>query len=339
MKKLRVAVLGYGYWGPNLVRNLYNIPDCEMVAVADRDQRQTEAVRKLYPVIETANEADEVICREDIDAVVVATPPSTHYPLAKKALMAGKHVLVEKPLTRASCEAEELVQIAKESNLTLMVDHTFIYSGAVRKIRDIIDSGELGDILYIDSVRINLGIFQQDVSVIEDLAPHDISIFDYLLNAKPVSVSATGIAPVSFGNHTPDSLVYGAIQYDSGVLAHFHLSWLSPVKIRRMLIGGTKKTVVYDHLEPDNQIMIYEKGLDLVEDGNRKRLLGERRLGDMYAPKVDQTEPLERLCNQFVKSALNGHSAPTDGDAGLRVVRVLESLNQSMRQNGAVIPL
>lgn len=339
MTKLRVAVLGYGYWGPKLVRNLYNNQFCELVAVADQDPKRVAGVSGMYPTVDPCDDAIKLIDRPDIDAVVVATPPSTHFALAKCALEKGKHVLVEKPLTETSADAAELVKLAEEKGLTLMVDHTFIYAGAVRKIRELIDSGDLGKVLYIDSVRINLGIFQSDVNVIEDLAPHDISIVDYLLDAKPKSASAIGIAPVSYQGKTPGSLAYAAIRFDSGLLAHFHLSWLSPVKIRKMLIGGSKKTVVYDHLEPDNQIMVYENGGDLTEEGERRRLLGEMRMGDLYVPKVDQVEPLEEVCRHFVECCIEGNPPITDGKAGLRVVKILEALGHSMEQEGAMIPL
>ena len=339
MTRLRVGVLGYGYWGPNLVRNLHKIEASEMVAVADRDPHRLSAAKSSYPSIEVMNDADTLLAREDIDAVVVATPPSTHYALAKKALENGKHVLVEKPLTRTTSEAEELVQLARSSRRTLMVDHTFVYCGAVRKIREIIESGELGDIWYVDARRVNLGIFQRDANVIEDLAPHDFSILDYVLNSEPKAVSATFIAPVANADKVPASLAYVTVRLDDDVLAHFHLSWLSPLKIRQTLIGGSKKMLVYDHLEPDHQVKVYDKGLEVVTEGDRRRLLGERRSGDLYAPKVDQTEPLELVCRHFVECALTGQPPLTDGISGLKVVRLLEATSESMRLGGKVIPL
>jgi predicted dehydrogenase len=339
MKKLRVGILGYGYWGPNLVRNLYKVSDCQVVAIADNDQRRLDAAVVAHPGLETSSDAQELLYRKDIDAIVVATPPSTHYLLASIALESGKHVLVEKPLSLNIDEAKSLIDMAKRHKLTLMVDHTFVYSGAVRMIRDIISSGELGDVWYVDAVRINLGLFQRDVNVIQDLGPHDFSILNYLIESDPKTVSAVGIAPVEYGSGTPISLAYLTVRLANGVLAQFHLSWLSPVKIRRMLIGGSQKTLVYDHLDPDHQIKIYDKGLETITEGDRRRLLTERRIGDMYAPKVDQTEPLEQMCQHFVECALSGKTPLSDGVDGLKVVRLIDATIQSLDQGGAVIAL
>jgi len=339
MADLRVGVLGYGYWGPNLVRTFFKTAGCEVVAVADSAPQRLAAARASYQSVELMDNADGLLNRSDIDAVVVATPPSTHYTLTKKALQNGKHVLVEKPLTHRSAEAEELVNLAHDNGLTLMVDYTFIYSGAVRTIREIIQSGALGDIWFLDAVRVNLGVFQQDVDVIEDLAPHDFSILDYILDLEPTSVTATGSARVANGHDVHASLAYVSVRLKDDILAHFHFSWLSPLKIRRMLIGGSKKMLVYDHLEPDHQVKIYDKGVDVVTEGDRRRLLGERRSGDLYAPKVDQTEPLERMCRHFVECTLSTEPPLTDGIAGLKIVRLVEAAHDSMRQDGRpVVP-
>lgn len=338
MTVLRVAVLGYGYWGPNLVRNLHKFPDCQVAVVADLDRRRLDMVARNYPAVEVTQDHMATISRADIDAVVVATPPRTHYELAKKGLEEGKHVLVEKPLAGNSRDASHLVELADKSKLSLMVDHTFVYSGPVRKIRELIKSGELGEVWYIDSVRINLGAFQNDVNVVWDLAPHDLSIVDYIVDATPMTVSATGVSHVSYGAEAAD-LAYVALRFDTDLFAHFHFSWLSPVKMRKMLIGGSRKLLEYDHLEPDHQVKVYDKGVEFDMEGGRRRLLAERREGDLYAPKVDQTEPLELMCRDFIDSITLKRPPLADGRQGLKVVREIEAAIQSMERGGVPIPL
>lgn len=335
----KVALIGYGYWGPNLLRNLYKVATCEVIALADPDQKRLEAAQKQYPELEISTDPAEILVRSDIDAVVLATPPNTHYKLAKRGLEHGKHLLIEKPLADNARDASELVDLAHKNNLTLMVDHTFIYSGAVQKIREIIRNNELGEVWYVDSVRINLGIFQQDVNVVWDLAPHDISILDYLIDAEPISVSATGLAPASYTDNSLEGIAYVTVRYDNSVLAHLHLSWLSPLKIRRMIIGGSRKLLVYDHLDQDHQVKIYDKGVEMITEGKRHKLLGERREGDMHAPKVDQSEPLERVCNHFIQCISNSEKPITDGNSGLKVVRIIEAAIQSMKTGGGAVSL
>jgi len=331
---VRIGIIGCGYWGPNLVRNFLKVPECELAMAADLDPGKLEAVRRIYPALTTTTSAQQVLESEAIDAVVIATPISTHYRLAKEALQRGKHVLVEKPITATSAEAEELSGLADQHRRTLMVDHTFIYTGAVRKIRELIDAGEMGEIYYYDSVRVNLGLFQHDVNVLWDLAPHDFSIMTYLLDKEPVGVSAVGASPVRGNGWNLESLAYVTIRFSDETLAHFHVNWLSPVKVRRTLIGGSRKIVIYDHLDPDNQVKIFDKGVEILEEQQRYQALVQYRVGDMRAPKIDQSEALEVACQHFVHCVLTGERPLTDGRVGLRVVRLLEAAQRSMDGGG-----
>lgn len=336
---IKIGVIGCGYWGPNFVRNFYKIPDCEVVSVADLRLERLQYIKSLYPKIRTTTNALEILHDPNIDAVVVVTPVATHFEIAREALMSGKHVLVTKPITRTSEEAKELIELAKKKGLVLMVDHTFIYSGPVRKIKELIDKGELGEIYYYDAVRVNLGLFQNDVNVLWDLAPHDFSILFYLMDKKPISVVAMGANPVNHANYKHESIAYVTIRFDDNSLAHIHVSWVSPVKIRRTLIGGSKKMVVYDHLDPDNQVKVYDKGVELRSVEEQYQALVQYRTGDMYAPKVDQTEALELECRHFVDCCLGKVKPLTDGYAGLQVVELLEAAQRSMEQGGRVIQL
>ena len=241
---IRVGMIGYGYWGPNLLRNLVKTQDCRVMAVADLNPAKLETVKRLYPFLESTTSPSQLLEDAEIDAVVIATPISTHYELAKEALLRGKHVLIEKPMTVTVTQANELIRLAELNQKVLMVDHTFIYTGAVRKIKRIIDSGELGEFYFYDSVRINLGLLQPDVNVLWDLAPHDFSIMAYLIDKEPISVSAVGTAPVRWNGWKNESVVYIAVEFADGTLAHFHVNWLSPVKVRRTLISGSRKMIV-----------------------------------------------------------------------------------------------
>jgi predicted dehydrogenase len=325
-----IGVIGCGYWGPNLIRNFAQIRTCQVVAVADRDEERLEPIRRLYPAVRSVRSAEELLNMNEIDAVAIATPIETHFPLAKEALRRGKHVWVEKPLAETVQHSEELVAMADERRKVLMVDHTFIYTGAVRKIREIIDAGELGDLYYYDAVRINLGLFQRDLNVLWDLAPHDLSIMTYLIDKEPVSVSAVGSAPVRWGGWRRESIAYITVGYGDGMLAHMHVNWLSPVKIRRILIGGSRKVVVYDHLDPDNQVKIFDKGVEAITDQARRQMLVQYRTGDMHAPKIDQTEALEVACKHFLDCVHTGRTPLTDGRAGLKVVQLLEAAQRSL---------
>ncbi len=327
---VRVGAIGYGYWGPNLVRNFLKVRGCQLAAVVDVDPAKLETVQRLYPTLATTTSAQDLLASDEIDAVVIATPVFTHFALAKEALCHGKHVLIEKPMTATAAQARELIHLAEEHHRVLMVDHTFVYSGPVRKIREIIESGVLGDFYYYDSVRVNLGLFQHDTNVLWDLLPHDFSIMTYLLNKRWSNVSAVGSSPVWWDGWRRESVAYVAVEFTDGTLAHFHVNWLSPTKVRRTLIGGSRKMIIYDHLDPDNQVKIFDHGVKIQADQERYRALVEYRVGDMVAPKIDQTEALEVVCRHFTECIQTERRPLTDGDAGLRVVELLEAAQQSL---------
>ncbi len=331
---VKVGVIGCGYWGPNLIRNFSKVPDCRLEVVADQKPERLASVRHLNSEMRTTTEANELVESDSIDAVVIATPISTHFDLAKACLNNGKHVFIEKPITTTSAQARELIHLAQQQHKVLMVDHTFIYSGAVRKLRQIIDSGELGEIYYYDSVRLNLGLFQHDVNVLWDLAPHDFSLLTYLLDKKAIRVTASGSSPVRWNGWKQESIAYVNVELEGRANAHFHLNWLSPVKLRRTLIGGSRKMVIYDHLDTENQIKIFDKGIEVREDLDRYKVLVQYRMGDLLVPKVDQTEALEVACKHFVHCIQTGEQPITDGHAGLRVVQLLEAAERSMRKEG-----
>ena len=338
MKTIKTAVLGYGYWGPNLVRNLNKLSGVSIESIVDLDEKKRKRVGEDFPSIQVSSNSDDIINNPNIDAIVVATPPSTHFDLAYKSLNSGKHVLIEKPIAQSSDDSMKLINLAKKNNLKLMVDHTFIYSGAVKQIKTILENNELGDLWYVDSVRINLGIVQKDVNVIWDLAPHDLSILEYIINAKPVSVSATGLSPNNYVGAPLEGIAYLAIKYDNGILAHLHLSWLAPVKMRRMMVGGSKKFLVYDHLDPEHQVKIYDKAISKTPEGDYQ-ILSERKEGDMYAPKIDQKEPLEEMVGHFIESISNNKTPISDGISGHNIVVIIEAAIRSMENGGAEINL
>jgi predicted dehydrogenase len=333
---LRVGVVGCGYWGPNLVRNFQVLDGCEVRALCDLDPARVEAVRRLYPTIRAARDFEDLLADPAVDAVAVCTPVHTHFPLARAALEAGKHVLVEKPLTDSVASAQALVELAEARGRILQVDHTFVYTGAVRKVREIIERGDLGELLYLDFVRVNLGLFQEDVNVLWDLGPHDLSVLSYWVARPPVSVSAVGSA--HYGEL--EDQVYVTVKFEGSLIAHLHLNWLAPVKVRSTLIGGTRRMIVYDDLEPSEKVRVYEKGVTLVSDaGARARALVDYRVGDMFAPYIDKTEPLALVCREFRDAVLTGRAPITSGRAGLEVVRILEAAQESMRKQGAQICL
>jgi predicted dehydrogenase len=335
-----IAVVGYGYWGPNLVRNFAETPGAQLLWVCDLKKDRLGAVQMRYPTVQITDDFDEVLRDPRVDAIAIATPVFAHYKLAMQAMMAGKHVFVEKPMASTSEEARRMVEEANRRGLILAVDHTFIHTGAVRKMREIIETG-LGDVYYYDSVRVNLGLFQHDVSVVWDLAVHDLSIMDYVLPEKPVAVSATGMGHVA---GEPENIAYLTLFFESKLIAHIHVNWLAPVKVRRTLIGGSNKMIVYDDLEPSEKIKVYDKGITL--NGNAEQN-GDKvyemrvgyRTGDMYAPQLDMTEALGRELKQFVDCVTNKTQPLADGHAGLRVVRILEAATQSLAQRGRVIEL
>jgi predicted dehydrogenase len=331
-----IAIIGYGYWGPNLVRNFSGLAGASVEWVVDMRTERLEIIKKQYPNTRTTTNVDDALNDPNVTAVVVATPVQYHYLLAKKALEAGKHVLIEKPMTQSSAEAEELVAISKAKGLVLMVDHTFLYTGAVKKIKDLITSGEIGDIQYFDSTRINLGLFQPDINVLWDLAPHDISILFYLIPDRPVSVSATGIS------HTPNGLenvAYLTVNYDTGHIAHFSCSWSSPVKIRKILIGGTKKMIVFDDVEPSEKVKVYDTGYTVKSDEDKRKLLVDYRAGDIYVPKLEQREALAGMANDFVNAIEKGTTPVSDWRVGLEVVKVLEAAQESIKSKGKEVAI
>ncbi|HEV7698681.1 MAG TPA: Gfo/Idh/MocA family oxidoreductase [Pyrinomonadaceae bacterium] len=331
---MKVAVIGAGYWGPNLIRNFLSLDEVDGVVACDVDETRLARMRKAFYGIETSASANEAIDRPDVDIVVIATPVSTHYELAKRALTAGKHCFIEKPMTASSREAEELIELADTKNLKLFVDHTFIYTGAVRKMKEMITSDRLGELYYFDSVRVNLGLFQHDVNVIWDLAPHDLSIADYLLEKRPLAVSAVGTCHV--GNGLED-IAYLTLQFENNLIAHFHVNWLAPMKIRRTLIGGTKSMIVYDDTEASEKVKVYNKGIDVTTREGVYDTLVQYRTGDMLSPKLDQTEALAEATRHFIDCILNDKTPITDGLAGLNVVRVLEASGESISGGGRFI--
>lgn len=332
---LQIGVIGYGYWGPNLVRNFAEAPDVQVSTVGDLNPDRQALIRRRHPSVEATADIRTVIDNPAIDAIAIATPVSTHFPLAMEALRAGKHVLVEKPMTASSEEALRLVEEADRRRLVLMVDHTFVYTGAVRKIRELIERGSVGDVYYYDSTRVNLGLFQQDVDVIWDLAVHDVAIMDYILPGSPVEVSATGIGHVDGAS---ENLAYVTAFYNSSLIAHLNVNWLSPVKVRRTLIGGSRQMIVYDDVETSEKVKVYDKGVNVTNGHNpeesRYKLLVSYRSGDMYAPKIDGTEALRRVVQHFADCIRNRQTPITDGLCGLRVVSVLEAATRSMRAHG-----
>ena len=338
---IRMGVIGYGYWGPNIVRNLRGIDGCEVATVCDRSPGALTRVAQAYPEVATTRDASELMTSPKIDAVAIVTPVHTHFPLAKSALQHGKHVFIEKPFTATTAQAEELIELAARRNLTIMVDHTFLFTGAVRKIRQLMDEGVLGDIYYYDSTRVNLGLFQHDVSVVWDLAPHDLSIMDFLIHGKPEAVIATGETHL---NGLVD-VAYITVYFPGNTIAHINVNWLSPVKIRTTLIGGEKRMLVWNDLEADEKLKIYDKGVAMNGNGhgNGKQglyeLLVSYRSGDMWAPRVEQTEALKVELSYFIDCVRTTQTPINDGVAGLRVVQLLEAADRSLKERGRTVTL
>lgn len=334
---IKVGVIGYGYWGPNLVRNFMAAPGSSVEAVCDLKEERLAPLRKLYPSVRTSNDTRELIRDPTVDAVVIATPVSSHFDLAMEALRAGKHVLVEKPLAATSGEARQLIDEATNRKLVLMVDHTFVYTDAVRKMRELISTGALGDIYYYDAVRVNLGLFQHDVNVIWDLAIHDLSIMDYVLPNKPVAISATGISHVP---GQPENVAYITLFFAESQIAHVHVNWLTPVKVRHTLIGGSEKMILYDDLEPSEKLKVYDKGITVTPGPEDVyKMLVSYRSGDMWAPRLDNTEALQTEAIHFTDCIENGSVPETDATAGLRMVTMIEAAEQSLHNRGALVQL
>ena len=336
--KKGIGIVGFGYWGPNLARNFAALDDCRLAAVCEIRPELAKRAAEYYPSAKVTGDYDELLMDDGVDAVVISTPVSTHYDLAMKALRAGKDVLAGKPLTRTSTEARELIDTASDHGRVLAVDHTFLYTPAVRKIKKIMDSGELGQIAYMDSVRVNLGMFQQDVNVIYDLAPHDISIACYLLDEDPYTVRAVG---ATYSGRDVEYLAYIHLEYSEGLTAHFHLNWLSPIKIRRTLIAGRNRMIVYDDMETSEKVKIYDRGITIADDDldSLYKTYVDYRTGDMIAPKLDTTEALAAEAAHFAECMDTRRNPLTDGEAGLRVVRIIEAAQASIDRGGEKMEL
>lgn len=333
---INIAVVGYGYWGPNLVRNFQELSDTCVTSCCDSSSARLTTAKIKYPSIDIGKNYEEVLNDPSIDAVVIATPVATHYAFARQALEHDKHVLVEKPVAASTSEAETLVALAAKRNRVFMVDHTFIYTGAVRKMKELIAADQLGTIYYLDSVRINLGLIQRDVNVLWDLAPHDLAIMQHLVGEKPMSVCANGVCHTGNGN---ENIAYLTIYFESGLIAHFHNNWLSPVKVRTMLVGGSKKTILYDDMEASDKIKVYDRGVDVTTPEGVRDVLVSYRLGDMWAPRLDSTEALRTMVAEFIDCIKTGRTPLTDGESGLEVVRILEASAMSIKHRGREVKL
>jgi predicted dehydrogenase len=333
---LRIGVIGYGYWGPNIVRNFNTADRSQVVMVCDMNQQSLKKVKKAYPHVRVTTDSREMIKDPEVDAVAIATPVFTHHELAKMALQEGKSVFLEKPFTHTVAEAEELVELAEKNKLKLMVDHTFLYTGAVKKIKQLVEDNVLGDLYYFDSIRVNLGLFQHDVNVVWDLAPHDIAIMDYVIGERPQAVVATGSG--HFGRGLED-IAYLTFYFSHNVIAHINVNWLSPVKVRTTLIGGQKKMLVWNDLEPDEKIKIYDRGVQVRTKEGKYNLLVDYRSGDMWAPKIEQVEALKLIAETFVEYVRNGGTVVNDGIAGLNNIKMLVASSQSLSNKGQMVYL
>jgi len=332
---VKFGVIGYGYWGPNVVRNLNQLEEADVLAVCDKSPAARRRIQKAYPHVKVTTNATDLISSPDIDAVAVVTPVWTHYELAKAALEHGKHIFVEKPFTSNAAQAEELIELAARKNLKVMVDHTFLFTGAVRKIRQLLNEDALGKLYYYDSTRVNLGLFQHDVNVIWDLAPHDLSIMDYLIHETAEAIVATG--QTHLNGH--EDVAFITLYFPNKVIAHLNVNWLSPVKVRTTLIGGEKKMLVWNDLEVDEKIKVYDKGVSVTTREGLYNLLVNYRSGDMWAPQIEQVEALHQELAYFVDCISRDTALINDGNAGLRVVKMLEAASESLRQRGTLVYL
>lgn len=331
---LSIGIIGYGYWGPNILRNFQEAPGSQVLAVCDLDSKALQKVTQKYPKITCTTASEELIQNPNIDAIAIITPVSTHYELAKQALKAGKHVFVEKPFTSQSDEAKELIDLGKKKNLKIMVDHTFLFTPAVRKIKELMDFKTMGDLIYYDSTRINLGLLQDDINVIWDLGPHDFSIHDFLIPNRVLAVSANGAA--HFGR-TQEDVAYVTSYLENDMISHFNFNWLSPVKVRKTMIGGRLKKLVWDDLRQDEKIKIYDKGVQINSGQNSSKLLIDYRVGDMHSPKLDHKEALALEVDCFNDAVQKDTPIINDGEQGLRIVQLLEATDKSLRKNGEII--
>src|SRR5262245_49577307 len=330
-----IAVVGYGYWGPNLVRNFAETEGVMMRVCCDADPRRLELAQKRFPTLICATDFDEALRNPEINAIAIATPVHTHYELAKRAIKAGKHVLVEKPLTMRVYHAEELVMLAEKHGVALMVELGLVYSPPVLKMKELVAQGRLGKLYFIDSVRINLGLFQHDINVVWDLAPHDLSIVDFLLDRLPVSLSAFGS---THANHEIEDVAYFNLDYGDGLIANFHVNWLSPVKVRQMIIGGSERSLIYNDLEVNEKIKVFDRGIEVGADlEQRRKLLISYRSGDVWSPNLATSEPLSRMTEHFVTCIKSGQQPISGGKIGLRIVKILDAAQRSIKShNGRV---
>ncbi len=332
---VRFGVIGYGYWGPNVVRNLDQLDRSRVVAVSDKSSSALKRVAKSYPHVTVSSDSAEIISSPEIDAIAVVTPVWTHYELTKAALENGKHVFVEKPFTTDARQAEELIDLAARKNLKIMVDHTFLFTGAVKKIQQLLEQGTLGKLYYYDSTRVNLGLFQHDVNVLWDLAPHDLSIMDFLIKESPEAIVATGQTHLN----GLEDVAFITVYFPDKMIAHLNVNWLSPVKVRTTLIGGEKKMLVWNDLEADEKIKVYDRGVSVTSREGLYNLLVNYRSGDMWAPQIEQVEALHQELAYFVDCITKDETPMNDGKAGLRVVKMLEAATKSLRQRGALVYL
>jgi predicted dehydrogenase len=330
---IRVGVIGYGYWGPNVVRNLRALDECRVAAVCDQSPAALKRIKQAHPDLPVTAQSSELLKSSEIDAIAIVTPVCAHFELAKAALENGKHVFVEKPFTSTAQQAEELIELAERKNLKIMVDHTFLFTGAVRKIRELVDDGVLGRLYYYDSTRVNLGLFQHDVSVVWDLAPHDLSIMSFLIPEEPEAVIATGQAHLN--GHV--DVAFLTVYFPGNTIAHINVNWLSPVKVRTTLIGGEKKMLVWNDLEADEKIKIYDKGVQMSNGQGLYELMVSYRSGDMWAPRVEQAEALRVELGHFVDCIERNRTPINDGIAGLRVVKLLEAADRSLEKRGRAV--
>jgi predicted dehydrogenase len=330
---LRIGVVGYGYWGPNIVRNFMGTTEARVTAVCDTSSASRDRAQRAYPGVRVSADPNEILSAPDIDAVALITPAATHFPLAKQALQNGKHIFVAKPFTTCVDHAQELIDLGSKHDLTVMVDHTFLFTGAVRKIRELIDENVLGGLYYYDSVRVNLGLFRDDTNVAWDLAPHDLAIMDYLIRERPSAVVATGEGHVN----GVEDVAYITVYFPNKIIAHFNVNWLSPVKVRTTLIGAEKRMLVWNDLEPDEKIKIYDKGIEKNGREGAYELMVSYRTGDMWAPKVEQTEALKLEAQYFVDCVLKHRTPFNDGQSGLRVVQLLEAVDRSLKRRGETV--
>jgi predicted dehydrogenase len=332
---INIGVIGYGYWGPNIVRNFTGLDGAQVHSVCDFDPNVQGKIRKAYPNTIVTGDPNDILNSPEIDVVAVITPVSSHYELTKKALENGKYVFVEKPFTTSVAEAEELIELAERKKRIIMVDHTFIFTGAVRRIKQLIEEETLGELYYYDSIRVNLGLFQHDVNVVWDLAPHDFAVMDFLIDEKPLAVAACGKAHVN----KFEDMAYITVMFRNNMIAHFNVNWLSPVKMRTTLIGGEKKMLVWNDLEADEKIKIYDRGIEVKNRETEYRMRINYRTGDMYSPRVEQGEALRREAIYFLECVTDGKTPVNDGQAGLRVVKMLNACNESIRSRGREVML